>query len=85
MEQISNVTLSKFRNGEHFQFMTDVKEGIMAATPAALNLDTVYPRFDGAFTALDNVLRVDRGSIKTEQLVVADVGRDDTPIRRAAM
>jgi hypothetical protein len=58
--------------------MTDVKDGITAATPAALNLDTVYPRFETAYTALDNVLRVDAGSIKTEQLVIADGGRDDT-------
>ena len=78
MELITNVTLSKFRNGEHFQFMTDVKDGITAATPAALNLDTVYPRFETAYTALDNVLRVDAGSVKTEQLVIADGGRDDT-------
>lgn len=78
MEQITNVTLSKFRNGEHFQFMTDVKDGITTATPAALNLDAVFARFDTAYSALDSMLRVDAGSVKTEQLVVADGGRDDT-------
>ena len=78
MEQISNVSFSKFRNGEHFQFMTDVRDGITTATPAALNLDNVYPGFESAYTSLDNVLRVDAGSVKTEQLVDADADRDNT-------
>lgn len=77
MEQISNVKLSSFRNGEHFQFMTDVKNGITAATPAALNLEEVFARFNTSYLELDSVLRVDMGSVKTEQLVVADINRDD--------
>jgi hypothetical protein len=78
MEQIGTLSFSKFRNGEHFQFMSDVKDGITAATPAALNLDSVYPSFESAYTSLDNVLRVDAGSVKTEQLVDADGDRDNT-------
>lgn len=32
MEKIVDVSFNKFRNGEHFQFMTDVKDLVLAAT-----------------------------------------------------
>lgn len=78
MLKVFKVFLRKLRNGEYFQFMTDVKNLVTTATPAALNLDEVFVRFDTAYSSLDSVLRVDTGSVKTEQLVEADGGRDNT-------
>lgn len=78
MEQIANVSINRFRNGEHFQFITDVKDGIDKATPAVLNLETIYPKLEAAYQQLDKVLRVDTGSVKTEQLAEADTRRDNT-------
>jgi hypothetical protein len=78
MEQINSIHLYSLRNNEHFQFMTDVKKMIDTATPAVLHLETVYPRFTGAFDALNATLLVDRGSVKTETLSEFDTSRDCT-------
>lgn len=78
MEKIMDVSFNRFRNAEHFQFMTDLRNQIVAATPATLNLEEVFPRFEAAYNALDSALRVDAGSVKTEQLVAADFRRDNT-------
>jgi hypothetical protein len=78
MEKIIDVSFNKFRNGEHFQFMTDVKNLVNGATPLALNIDSVFPAFDTAYTSLDSVLRVDMGSVITEHLVLFDMNRDNT-------
>ena len=78
MEQVEKIVLSRFRNNEHFQYMTDVNEMVIKATPTALNLDGVFPEYSSSYTGLDKVLRVDQGSIKTELLIGADGTRDNT-------
>lgn len=78
MTKIQKVVLSKFRNGEHFQFMTDVKELITATPPAALGLEADFPVFENAYAQLDQALRVDQGSVLTEKLQTFDGSRDNT-------
>lgn len=78
MLKILKVLLSKFRNGEHFQFMTDVKEMIVGATPAALNVEDEFTAFNAGYVKLDTELRVDQGSVLTEKLQAQDALRDST-------
>ncbi len=76
MEKIIKLILSQLRNNEHYQFMSDVKNAVDAATPAALNLETVYNDFSTAHAGLNSALLVDQGSTKTEQLMELDILRD---------
>ena len=78
MERIENIVLNRFRNNEHFQYMTDVNGMVIKATPTALNVDGVFTKYSTAYINLDEVLRIDQGSIKTEQLTEFDSLRDKT-------
>ena len=78
MERIENIVLNRFRNNEHFQYMTDVNGMVIKATPTALNVDGVFTKYSTAYINLDKVLRIDQGSIKTEQLTEFDSLRDNT-------
>jgi uncharacterized coiled-coil DUF342 family protein len=78
MEKITKLVLSQLRNNEHFQFMTDVKNAMETATPASLNMETVFPEFISTYNDLNSALLVDQGSVKTEQLSALDELRDRT-------
>lgn len=78
MEKITSIQTARLRNNEHYQFMTDVKTAVDAATPAALNLEAVYPEFVAGHDGLNQALLVDQGSTKTEQLMEIDMLRDRT-------
>lgn len=78
MEKIDSIRLARLRNNEHFQFMTDVRNMVNTATPAALGLEPVSPEFTDAYNNLNSVLMVDQGSVKTEQLTALDELRDRT-------
>ncbi len=78
MEQINSIYLSRLRNNEHFQFMTDVRNSIREVTPAALNLEPVFPKFNNALSRLNTAVLVDAGSVKTEKLSEFDSLRDAT-------
>ena len=78
MGKITKLVLSLLRNNEHFQFMTDVKNGMETATPVSLNMETVFPEFTSAYDDLNSALLVDQGSVKTEQLTALDELRDRT-------
>ena len=78
MDQIQSMKFAKLRNNEHFQFMTDVNNMITDITPATLNIENVLPEFISALNELNKVFQVDRGSTKTQQLVVLDELRDRT-------
>jgi len=78
MEQIQSINLPRLRNNEHFQFMTDVRNSIREVTPAALNLEPVFPKFNNALSRLNSTLLVDEGSVLTEKLSVFDLSRDTT-------
>lgn len=76
MELIHSINLPRLRNNEHFQFMTDVKNSIETATPAALGVEPVYPGFQEKYDRLNAALLVDRGSTLTEKINVSDEKRD---------
>lgn len=78
MTKIKELNFSRFRNNDHFQFMTDVNTLITNATPAALNIEEAVTDFNAAFTALNNVFKVDSGSVLTAAIGGADVKRDST-------
>lgn len=78
MKQIDSIYLSRLRNNEHFQFMTDVRNSIREVTPAALNLEPVFPKFNNALSRLNSILLVDEGSVLTEKLSALDNLRDRT-------
>ena len=76
MELINSIYLHSLRNNEHFQFMTDVKNSIETATPAALGLEPVYRGFKTKYNRLNAALAVDRGSTFTEKINDSDEKRD---------
>lgn len=78
MEQINYFYLPRLRNNEHFQFMTDVRNSIREITPAALNLEPVFPKFNKALSRLNATLLIDEGSVLTEKLMNLDSLRDAT-------
>lgn len=78
MEKIKNLLLYKLRNGEYFQFMSDFKGLLAVLTPAAIHSEAEYTEFDIGLTKLDDELRVDKGSVLTEQLQNLDNERDNT-------
>jgi hypothetical protein len=78
MEKLEEIALSRFRNNEHFQFMTDVDELITTATPLELGIDGIYPPFKAALIAEDATMRTELGSIKSKAIEVLDTLRDKT-------
>ena len=48
MLKVFKVFLRKLRNGEYFQFMTDIKDLIVGITPAVLNVVDEFPEFEAA-------------------------------------
>ncbi|WP_346859837.1 DUF6261 family protein [uncultured Draconibacterium sp.] len=78
MLKILNLLLYKLRNGEYFQFMSDFKSLLLTLTPAAIHSEAEFAEFDAALTKLDDELRVDRGSVLTEELQNIDMDRDNT-------
>ncbi|RIJ48363.1 hypothetical protein D1614_11595 [Maribellus luteus] len=77
MNKILKLVLYKLRNGEYFQFMSDFKSLLLALTPAAIHSEAEFADFDTALTRLDDELRVDQGSVLTEELQIIDLDRDN--------
>jgi len=78
MEKLEEITLSRFRNTEHFQFMTDVDQLITTATPLELGIDGLYPSFKTTLTAEDATMRTELGSIRSKTIEELDTLRDKT-------
>lgn len=76
MIKIIEIALYKLRNGEYFQFMTAFKSLLELLTPAAIHSEDDFAKFDTALTKLDDELRVDKGSVLTEELHSIDRDRD---------
>lgn len=76
MFKIVKITLYKLRNGEYFQFMTAFKSLLDILTPAAIHSEEDFTKFNAALTKLDDELRVDKGSVLTEELHAIDFDRD---------
>lgn len=77
MKKILKLFLYKLRNGEYFQFMSDFKNLLVALTPAAMHSEAEFADFDTALTKLDDELRVDQGTVLTEQVQNLDQDRDN--------
>ena len=77
MKKNLNLFLYKLRNGEYFQFMSDFKSLLVILTPAAIHSEAEFADFDAALTKLDDELRVDQGTVLTEQLQSIDLDRDN--------
>uniref|UniRef100_UPI003217972A DUF6261 family protein n=1 Tax=uncultured Draconibacterium sp. TaxID=1573823 RepID=UPI003217972A len=78
MSFIKNIPLPRLRNNDYFQLMADIKAMLTQATPTTLNVVDEAAKFDTSFTALDEALNVDRGSVLTEEIQAADQERDNT-------
>lgn len=78
MNFIVNIPLTRLRHNDYFQYMADVKGLVVQATPATLNVEEEAVAFDNSFTALDEAINVDQGSVFTEKIQDADHRRDNT-------
>lgn len=78
MEKIETIALSRMRNNEHFQFMTDVDRFINSFQPVELGIDNLYPSFETALVAEDAAMRVEIGSLKSKRVEALDILRDRT-------
>ncbi|WP_340114997.1 DUF6261 family protein [Maribellus mangrovi] len=76
MVKIVKLILYKLRNGEYFQFMSDFKSLLEALGPQAIHSEAEFADFDTALVKLDDELRVDKGSVLTEELQNIDNDRD---------
>jgi len=78
MNKILKLALYKLRNGEYFQFMSDFKTLLVTLTAAAIHSESEFAEFDAALTRLDDELRVDQGSVLTQELQNIDLDRDNS-------
>ncbi len=77
MVRILTLFLYRLRNGEYFQFMSDFKSLLLSLNPATIHSETEFAQFETALTKLDEELRVDQGSVLTEELQNLDQDRDN--------
>jgi hypothetical protein len=73
---IKKIHLRSLRNDEHFQFQTEFRDLIIAATPAALNIGQQYNVWLPLFEQEDDVLKKIVKSAITEDIQTADKHRD---------
>ena len=78
MQKLETIALTRLRNNEHFQFMTDVDQLINTFQPSELAIDSLYPAFKTALTSEDAAMRVEIGSIKSKSIEELDKLRDKT-------
>nr|WP_319267407.1 DUF6261 family protein [uncultured Draconibacterium sp.] len=76
MEKIIRVVFSRFRNNDHYQFITEFLTRINTATPATLNIESKMPEFNAAYAAMDTVYKKSNSSDFTPLIGGADVKRD---------
>lgn len=78
MTFVNSISLSKLRNSEYFELVTDLKTGITGVLPESTVTTDLMARFNSMYTQLDEVTRVDRGSVLTEKVQNADAERGTT-------
>jgi hypothetical protein len=78
MEKIEIIALSRLRNSEHYQFLTDVDHLITTHVPLELGIDGLYPAFKTALTAEDATMRTELGSLLSRTVDQLDQQRDTT-------
>ncbi|WP_340114387.1 DUF6261 family protein [Maribellus mangrovi] len=72
MTLVDLIPLSKLRNSEYFELMTDLKTGIAGIFPESTVSTDLTTRFNAVYEELDAATRVDRGSVLTGQIQEAD-------------
>ncbi|MGL4484882.1 MAG: DUF6261 family protein [Anaerovoracaceae bacterium] len=73
-----SLDLSKLRNGEHFQFHTDIKNLVQKFTPEKLSIQEAFQKYLLLYAHEDEVLEKIRKSATTAQIAEADTTRDIT-------
>jgi hypothetical protein len=68
MTRIETIKLTRFRNNEHFQFMTDVDELVTTHQASVLGIDVLYVDFRKVFMAEDTAIRIELGSAKSKTI-----------------
>jgi hypothetical protein len=72
------IDLHSLRNDEHFQFNTEFRDSVVAATPAALKIQAQYDTYLPLYEQEDEVLKKIMKSVFTEDINAADHQRDIT-------
>jgi hypothetical protein len=78
MEKIESTPLSRLRNNEHFQFMTDVDKLISTSQASELGIEDLNSEFKNLLVIEDAVMRIELGSSKSKTIEELDKKRDQT-------
>jgi len=78
MQLVKTLSLSRLHNSEYFELLNDFKMLLPGVLPVNPAVDEVMLPFNTAFEKLDVVMRVDRGSLFTQQIREADLTRGNT-------
>lgn len=76
--EISKVDLTKLRNDDHFQFVTETKDLLGAETAVAAAIKPLSDNFSARWEREDEALKKIHKSALTEQIREADKARDET-------
>lgn len=76
--KIIDFSLSRLRNEEHFQFQTSLKDLVVLTTPSTLKIDALFATFLMLYDDESKALDVIQKSAISDNLVDADVLRDET-------
>lgn len=76
--ELNALKLNDLRNEEHSNFYLDFRMLVAQYTPAALGIELKYPAYQAAFDVETQALNVVQGSVLTDELFLADSGRDET-------
>ncbi len=75
---INSIPVSQLRFNGHFQFQTEFRDRVTAATPAALKIDPVHwAEYTARYGALDLAIQKISMSEYTERIRAADAARDE--------
>jgi hypothetical protein len=75
--EILTIYLNNLRNEEHYKFHLDFTKLVTQYTPATLGIELKYPLYQSALDLEAKALNVVQASVLTDELLVADLGRDD--------
>lgn len=76
--KVKPTDLTRFRNSEHFQFHTEVKDLVTDETPAKLKIEALFTDYLAAYLNEDTSFQKISKSATTEQIEQADKARDHT-------
>ncbi len=74
--KVNSIRLKKLRNAEHYQFHTEVKDLVVAATPESLSISPLFASYQQYFQDEGIAMNVIQKSEFTDDLVDTDIERD---------